>query len=271
MIAPRELEAAERQAQSLARDRCSRRSSPCAPQSTSSRSPARACSRRAAAAPAPSRCTRPSTASCSAGSRRARRWCRSGSRCSRSAISSDLEIVSDLLSSAAVQVEAGQAVSIEQWGGDRALRGRVRRVEPSGFTKISALGVEEQRVNVLIDFDEPREVWQRLGDGYRVEVRIIVWSAADVLKVPTSSLFRHESAVGRLRGRERRGTPSARRSRPAQRPRSRSPQGRDRRRADHRLSQRCHPATASRSRREPSFQLPAVIQGFKDYGLGIRD
>ena len=85
-------------------------------------------------------------------------------------------------------------MSIEQWGGDRALRGRVRRVEPSGFTKISALGVEEQRVNVLIDFDEPRAVWQRLGDGYRVEVRIIVWSAADVLKVPTSSLFRHETA-----------------------------------------------------------------------------
>ena len=107
---------------------------------------------------------------------------------------SDLEIVSDLLSSAAVKVEAGQAVSIEQWGGDRAIRGRVRRVEPSGFTKISALGVEEQRVNVLVDFDEPRAVWLRLGDGYRVEVRIIVWSAADVLKVPTSSLFRHESA-----------------------------------------------------------------------------
>lgn len=106
----------------------------------------------------------------------------------------DLEIVSDLLSSAAVKVQAGQPVAIEQWGGDKALRGRVRRVEPSGFTKISALGVEEQRVNVVVDFDEPRSVWQRLGDGYRVEVRIIVWSAADVLKVPTSSLFRHEAA-----------------------------------------------------------------------------
>jgi HlyD family secretion protein len=105
----------------------------------------------------------------------------------------DLEIVADLLSSAAVKVRAGQAVSIEQWGGERPLRGRVQRVEPSGFTKISALGVEEQRVNVLVDFEEPREVWRRLGDGYRVEVRIVVWSAADVLKVPTSSLFRHEA------------------------------------------------------------------------------
>jgi HlyD family secretion protein len=104
----------------------------------------------------------------------------------------DLEIVADLLSSAAVAVDLGQPVLIEQWGGDRALRGRVRLIEPSGFTKVSALGVEEQRVNVLIDFDEPDDVAQQLGDGYRVEVRIIVWSKDDVLKVPTSSLFRHE-------------------------------------------------------------------------------
>ncbi len=106
----------------------------------------------------------------------------------------DIEIVSDLLSSAAVRVQAGQPVLIEQWGGDRALHGRVRRIEPSGFTKISALGVEEQRVNVIIDFDEPRAAWQTIGDGYRVEVRIIIWSRDDVLKVPTSSLFRHETA-----------------------------------------------------------------------------
>jgi HlyD family secretion protein len=105
----------------------------------------------------------------------------------------DLEIVADLLSSAAVSVRPGQLVLIEQWGGDRALRGRVRRIEPSGFTKISALGVEEQRVNVLIDFDEPRDAWRIIGDGYRVEVRIIVWARDDVLKVPTSSLFRHET------------------------------------------------------------------------------
>ena len=104
----------------------------------------------------------------------------------------DLEIVADLLSSAAVAVDPGQPVLIEQWGGDRALRGRVRLIEPSGFTKVSALGVEEQRVNVIIDFDEPDDVERLLGDGYRVEVRIIVWSKDDVLKVPTSSLFRHE-------------------------------------------------------------------------------
>jgi HlyD family secretion protein len=114
----------------------------------------------------------------------------------------DLEIVSDLLSSAAVLVKAGQPVHIEQWGGSRPLRGRVRRIEPSGFTKISALGVEEQRVNVLIDFEEPREARPSIGDGYRVEVRVIVWQKDDVLKVPTSSLFRHESkwAVYKVEG-----------------------------------------------------------------------
>jgi HlyD family secretion protein len=114
----------------------------------------------------------------------------------------DLDIVSDLLSSAAVRVKAGQPVLIEQWGGEGALRGRVRRIEPSGFTKISALGVEEQRVNVIVDFDEPREKWQSIGDGYRVELRIIVWQKDDVLKVPTSSLFRHEGkwAVYRVDG-----------------------------------------------------------------------
>lgn len=104
----------------------------------------------------------------------------------------DLEIVSDLLSSAAVQVAPGQPVLIEQWGGDRPLHGRVRLVEPSGFTKISALGVEEQRVNAIIDFADPPESRPNIGDGYRVEVRIVVASRQNVLKVPTSSLFRHE-------------------------------------------------------------------------------
>ena len=102
----------------------------------------------------------------------------------------NLEIVADLLSSEAVKVEAGQPVVIEQWGGDRRLKGRVRRVEPSGFTKISALGVEEQRVNVIVDIEHrPKD----LGDGYRVEIRVIVWSKDNVLKVPTSSLFRSGS------------------------------------------------------------------------------
>jgi HlyD family secretion protein len=104
----------------------------------------------------------------------------------------DLEIVSDLLSSAAVAVRPGQPVLVEQWGGSQPLHGRVRRVEPSAFTKISALGVEEQRVNVIIDFENGSDALPSLGDGYRVEVRIVVWSKEDVLKVPTSTLFRHE-------------------------------------------------------------------------------
>ena len=103
----------------------------------------------------------------------------------------DLEIVSDLLSTDAVKVRRGQKVLIEQWGGDAPLHGVVRRVEPSGFMKISALGVEEQRVNVIVDFEDPRDAWQGLGDGFRVEVRIVVWEQDDVLIVPTSSLFRH--------------------------------------------------------------------------------
>lgn len=102
-----------------------------------------------------------------------------------------LEIISDLLSSDAVRVRAGQRVLIERWGGERSLNGVVRRVEPYGFTKISALGVEEQRVNVLIDFTDPQELWSSLGDGYRVEVAIVLSDSTDVLIVPTNSLFRH--------------------------------------------------------------------------------
>jgi HlyD family secretion protein len=105
----------------------------------------------------------------------------------------NLEIVADFLSSAAVAIRPGQAAVIEQWGGPHPLNGRVRLIEPSGFTKISALGVEEQRVNVVIDFADPRGKWKSIGDGYRVEVRVIVWSKDDVVKIPTSSLFRHET------------------------------------------------------------------------------
>jgi HlyD family secretion protein len=100
-----------------------------------------------------------------------------------------LEIVVDLLSADAVQVQEGTSVRIEGWGGAQ-LDGRVYRVEPYGFTKVSALGIEEQRVNVLIDFEGPPEAWQRLGHGYRVEVRIVIWSAEDVLRVPIAALFR---------------------------------------------------------------------------------
>jgi HlyD family secretion protein len=101
-----------------------------------------------------------------------------------------LEIVADLLSTDAVRVKPGARAMIEQWGGDKTLNGRVRRIEPAGFTKISALGVEEQRVNVVLDFLDPVAAWAALGDGYRVEVRIVVWEAPSVVKVPTSALFR---------------------------------------------------------------------------------
>ncbi|OFW17602.1 MAG: hypothetical protein A3H97_02970 [Acidobacteria bacterium RIFCSPLOWO2_02_FULL_65_29] len=105
-----------------------------------------------------------------------------------------LEIVSDLLSTDAVRVTPGARVMIEQWGGDRALDARVRRIEPAGFTKISALGVEEQRVNVVLDFVNPVEAWAALGDAYRVEVRIVTWETPGALKVPTSALFREGEA-----------------------------------------------------------------------------
>ncbi len=101
-----------------------------------------------------------------------------------------LEVVVDLLSADAVRVEAGQRVIIEAWGGDQPLDGVVQRVEPFGFTKVSALGIEEQRVNVVIDITSPRERWERLGHGYRVEPRIVLWESSDVLRVPLSALFR---------------------------------------------------------------------------------
>ncbi|MEZ5292310.1 MAG: efflux RND transporter periplasmic adaptor subunit [Vicinamibacterales bacterium] len=103
---------------------------------------------------------------------------------------SHVEIVADLLSTDAVKVKPGMRVSVEQWGGDTPLAGRVTRVEPAGFTKVSALGVEEQRVNVIIDFDDDRQAWAAMGDAYRVEVRIAIWSADDVVQVPTGALFR---------------------------------------------------------------------------------
>ncbi len=101
-----------------------------------------------------------------------------------------LEIVVDLLSADAVRVEPGHAVLIEEWGGADVLHGRVRRIEPYGFTKVSALGIEEQRVNALIDLTDPPESWSRLGHGYRVEARILLWEGRDVLQLPLSALFR---------------------------------------------------------------------------------
>jgi HlyD family secretion protein len=104
---------------------------------------------------------------------------------------STLEVVADYLSTDAVQLRPGMDVLIEQWGGDVPLRGRIRRIEPAGFTKVSALGVEEQRVNVVVEPVDGEEAWRALGDGYRVEVRAVVWEAPDVLGVPLGSLFRH--------------------------------------------------------------------------------
>jgi len=101
-----------------------------------------------------------------------------------------MEVVADLLSADAVRVAPGARVLIDNWGGEAPLAGRVRRVEPAGFTKISALGVEEQRVNVIIDFVDPAAA-AALGDGYRVDVRIVIWESDDVLQVPISTLFRN--------------------------------------------------------------------------------
>ncbi|WP_437963870.1 HlyD family efflux transporter periplasmic adaptor subunit [Sorangium sp. So ce260] len=101
-----------------------------------------------------------------------------------------LEIVIDLLSTDAVAVQPGAEVRVERWGGEAPLDARVRLVEPSGFTKVSALGIEEQRVNVIADFSGPPEARRALGDGYRVYARIVVWEKADALKVPQTALFR---------------------------------------------------------------------------------
>ncbi len=102
----------------------------------------------------------------------------------------DLEIVVDVLSSDAVEIRPGAAVAIEHWGGQGSLEGRVRRVEPTAFTKLSVLGVEEQRVNVVVDLTSPSERWVSLGDGYRIEARITVFSRDDATIVPAGALFR---------------------------------------------------------------------------------
>ena len=97
-----------------------------------------------------------------------------------------IEVVADVLSTDAVRICAGQEVEIIEWGGELPLRGQVRSVEPSAFTKVSALGVDEQRVNVVVDIGG---VPPTLGDGFRVEVRIVVWETRDALTVPSSALF----------------------------------------------------------------------------------
>lgn len=102
---------------------------------------------------------------------------------------SRLEVVAEMLTTDALQLSAGTPVLMERWGGAGTLEGRVRVVDPAGFTKVSALGVEEQRVLAHIDITTPREKWEKLGDGFRLSVRVIVQDVPDVTKVPVSAVF----------------------------------------------------------------------------------
>lgn len=101
-----------------------------------------------------------------------------------------LEVVVDVLTSDAVRVRGGDRAQLGRWGGEAPLRGKVRLVEPSAFTKVSALGVEEQRVNVIIEPDPDDKQWERVGDGFRVDASIVTWEGAAVLRAPTTALFR---------------------------------------------------------------------------------
>lgn len=105
----------------------------------------------------------------------------------------DLEVVVDVLSTDAVDIHPGADVEMKGWDQSTPLKGRVRLVEPSAFTKLSALGVEEQRVNVIIDFTSPVQQWKNLGDGYRVDAKIIVFSRENTVKIPVSALFRRDN------------------------------------------------------------------------------
>lgn len=110
-----------------------------------------------------------------------------------------LEVEVDVLSSDAVRLQPGMPVELLRWGGEPELPARVRRVEPGGFTKVSALGVEEQRVWVILDIDAPPEQFQGLGDAYRVNARFILGEARDVLRAPASAVFRHGDGDAVLR------------------------------------------------------------------------
>lgn len=108
----------------------------------------------------------------------------------------DLEVVTDVLSEEAVSIRPGAQVILDRWGGDRPLAGRVRYVEPSAYTKVSALGVEEQRVDVVVELLDPPEQRAGLGDGYRVVTRIVTFAADDAITVPTGALFRTPDGWG---------------------------------------------------------------------------
>jgi HlyD family secretion protein len=103
-----------------------------------------------------------------------------------------IEVEVEVLSPDAVQMGPGTRVLFTGWGGDKPLEGRVRVIEPGGFTKISALGVEEQRVRVIADITSPEQDWKKLGDGYRVEASFVLWEGEKVLQIPANALFRHD-------------------------------------------------------------------------------
>ncbi len=105
-----------------------------------------------------------------------------------------IEVDVEVLSADAVRLKPGMRVLFDRWGGDAPLEGRVRVIEPAGFTKVSALGVEEQRVHVIADIVSQASGRERLGDGYRLEARFILWEGKDVLQVPAGALFRHGEA-----------------------------------------------------------------------------
>ena len=102
----------------------------------------------------------------------------------------DMEVVVHLLSSDAVEIKPGAPATLTDWGGEGALNAHVRRIDPAAYTKVSALGVEEQRVDATLDISDPYEKWQGLGHEYRVMAHIRTWKGGDVVKVPVGALFR---------------------------------------------------------------------------------
>ena len=102
----------------------------------------------------------------------------------------NLEVRVEVLSSDAVKIKKGTDVLFKRWGNDEPLTGKVRLIEPAGFTKISSLGVEEQRVLVIVEITSPRDQWQVLGDGFRMESHFIIWERENILQIPASTLFR---------------------------------------------------------------------------------
>lgn len=104
-----------------------------------------------------------------------------------------LEIVADILSPDAAKISPKAKVIIERWGGIKPLEGKVRSIEPSGFTKLSALGIEEQRVNVIIDITSPQSEWKNIGDAYQVDVKIMILESNNILTIPVSAIYRDEN------------------------------------------------------------------------------